>query len=144
LRNESESFRCALEAALDEYNGAPGDPRSFDALEELLDEQAYRLAYWRVAAEEINYRRFFDINDLAGIRVERGEVFQATHRLILRLLTEGKVTSFRVDHPDGLFDPYGYLRDLQAEAARHADVEQVYIVVEKILTGNEKLPEGWP
>src|SRR5690606_24135831 len=114
-RDKSEVFQRALESALAEYNGTPGEATSFDAFEALLDEQAYRLAYWRVAAEEINYRRFFDINDLAGIRVERPEVFQATHKLILRLMTEGKVTSFRVDHPDGLFDPYGYLRDLQAE-----------------------------
>ncbi len=144
LRDSSELFRRALGATLEDYNGVAGDPRSFDALEELLDEQAYRLAYWRVAAEEINYRRFFDINDLAGIRVERGEVFQETHRLILRLIKEGKVTGLRVDHPDGLFDPYGYLRDLQAEASRHAQVDHVYIAVEKILEGDEKLPASWP
>lgn len=144
LRDSSETFRRALDAALAEYNGIPGDPASFDALEGLLNEQSYRLAYWRVAAEEINYRRFFDINDLAGIRVERPEVFQSTHRLILRLIREGKVTSLRVDHPDGLFDPYGYLRDLQAQASRNAGVEKVYIVVEKILTGEEKLPDTWP
>lgn len=144
LHNTSEEFRNALATALDEYNGTPGDPRSFDALEALLDQQAYRLAYWRVAAEEINYRRFFDINDLAGIRVERGEVFQEAHRLIFRLIREGKVTGLRVDHPDGLFDPYGYLRDLQAEATRHAQVDRVYVAVEKILTGEEKLPSTWP
>src|SRR5690606_19820626 len=86
----------------------------------------------------------FDINDLAGIRVERGEVFQETHRLIFRLIRERKVTGLRVDHPDGLFDPYGYLRDLQAEAGRHADVGRVYIIVEKILAGDETLPDNWP
>lgn len=144
LRNGSETFSSALDAALREYNGTLGDPRSFDALEQLLDAQAYRLAYWRVATEEINYRRFFNINDLAGIRVERGEVFQATHRLIFQLMAEGKATSFRVDHPDGLFDPSGYLRDLQAEAARHAKVDRVYIVAEKILAGDETLPADWP
>ena len=83
----------------------PAIPRSFDRLDALLDDQAYRPAYWRVAAEEINYRRFFDINDLAAIRVELPEVFEATHQLVFRLLAEGKVTGLRIDHPDGLWDP---------------------------------------
>jgi (1->4)-alpha-D-glucan 1-alpha-D-glucosylmutase len=144
LRENSEPFRAALEKALATYNGRPGDPRSFDDLEVVLQDQAYRLAYWRVAVEEINYRRFFDINDLAGVRVERGEVFQATHELILRLVAEGKVTALRIDHPDGLFDPYAYLRQLQQEATRHAGAGPVYIVVEKILTGSESLPDRWP
>ncbi len=79
----------------------------------LLEQQAYRLAYWRVAAEEINYRRFFDINDLAGVRVEDPRVFDEVHKLIFRWMDEGGVTGLRIDHPDGLADPAGYFRNLQ-------------------------------
>ena len=83
---------------------------------DLLNRQAYRLAYWRVASDEINYRRFFDINELAALSMERPEVFAATHELIFRLLREGKVTGLRIDHPDGLFDPKQYLQRLQQQA----------------------------
>jgi (1->4)-alpha-D-glucan 1-alpha-D-glucosylmutase len=134
----------AVERAIDRMNGTPGEPSSFDLLQTLLDDQAYRLAYWRVAAEEINYRRFFDINDLAGLRVERAEVFEETHRLILRLLAEGKVTGLRIDHPDGLFDPAGYLDTLQARAPSAGGDDPLYLLVEKILTGDETLPNDWP
>jgi (1->4)-alpha-D-glucan 1-alpha-D-glucosylmutase len=103
----------ALDATLHTFNGVPGDARSFDRLDELVRSQAYRLAYWRVAAEEINYRRFFDINDLAAIRMEQPAVFEATHRLILWLLSQGHVNGLRIDHPDGLWDPAGYFRNLQ-------------------------------
>ncbi|MEX2571542.1 MAG: malto-oligosyltrehalose synthase [Gemmatimonadota bacterium] len=143
LHDDSPGLRTALDAALVEYNGTVGDPHSFGALERVLDDQAYRLAYWRVAAEEINYRRFFDINDLAGLRVERSEVFDATHRLILQLVAEGKVTGLRIDHPDGLFHPLDYLEKLQHEASRRAG-GRVYLLVEKILTGDEPLPSEWP
>jgi (1->4)-alpha-D-glucan 1-alpha-D-glucosylmutase len=144
LYGASEPVRRALDTAVAEYNGVPGDPHSFDRLDALLEDQAYRLAFWRVAAEEINYRRFFDVNDLAGVRVERGEVFQATHRLILRLVREGKVTGLRIDHPDGLFHPRDYLRDLQVETVGVDGREPFYVLVEKILTGDETLPEDWP
>jgi (1->4)-alpha-D-glucan 1-alpha-D-glucosylmutase len=140
LHEASEPVREAIGQAVREFNGAPGDPRSFDRLAALLDEQAYRLAFWRVAAEEINYRRFFDVNELAGIRVEIPQVFQDTHRLILRLVREGRVTGLRVDHPDGLFHPRDYLRRLQQEM----EDEGGYVLVEKILTGDETLPEDWP
>ena len=100
-----------------EFNGRPGDPRSFDRLDALLAGQAYRLSYWRVAADEINYRRFFDVNELAALSTEKPEVFEATHALVLRLLRGGKVTGVRVDHPDGLYDPKGYLQRLQARYA---------------------------
>ncbi|MBP2669980.1 MAG: Malto-oligosyltrehalose synthase [candidate division NC10 bacterium] len=99
------------------FNGKRGDPRSFDLLDRLLDDQAYRLAHWRVAADEINYRRFFDINELAAIRMENPAVFRETHRLILRLIAEGKVAGVRLDHPDGLFDPPRYFLQLQRERA---------------------------
>jgi (1->4)-alpha-D-glucan 1-alpha-D-glucosylmutase len=95
------------------FAGEPGDPRSFDLLHQLLEGQVYRLAYWRVAAEEINYRRFFDINDLAGLRTEDPAVFDVVHELIFRWVAGGGVTGLRVDHPDGLADPPGYFRRLQ-------------------------------
>jgi (1->4)-alpha-D-glucan 1-alpha-D-glucosylmutase len=103
------------------YNGTPGDPRSFDLLDALLERQAYRLSSWRVAAEEINYRRFFEINDLAAVRVERPAVFRESHRLVLSLLAEGALTGLRIDHLDGLWDPGAYTRRLQAAylVARH-------------------------
>ncbi len=117
LTDESERIRTSVEETIRIFNGKRGDPRSFDLLDRLLDDQAYRLAYWRVAAEEINYRRFFDINDLAAIRMEDPAVFRETHRLILRLVAEGKVTGIRLDHPDGLFDPSRYFHTLQRERA---------------------------
>jgi (1->4)-alpha-D-glucan 1-alpha-D-glucosylmutase len=140
----SDAVRQALKEAVDEYNGTPGEPHSFDRLDTLLNHQAYRLAYWRVAAEEINYRRFFDVNDLAGVRVERPRVFDATHRLILRLVREGIVTGLRIDHPDGLFDPRGYLVTLQRTTMGLERTEDFYVLVEKILTGDEPLPAEWP
>jgi (1->4)-alpha-D-glucan 1-alpha-D-glucosylmutase len=100
------------------FNGRAGDPPSFDRLDELLREQVYRLCHWQVASEEVNYRRFFDINDLAALSMEKPQVFTATHALILRLLREGKVHGVRIDHPDGLYDPEGYFRRLQQEYVR--------------------------
>src|SRR6266567_4412263 len=131
------------------FNGTAGQPRSFDALHELLEEQAYRLAYWRTAAHEINYRRFFDINTLAGLRVEDPEVFGAIHVLLAKLLREGRVTGVRIDHPDGLYDPARYfemLQDLAADAqgaARRDGARPLYVVAEKILSAREPLPSGW-
>jgi (1->4)-alpha-D-glucan 1-alpha-D-glucosylmutase len=95
------------------FNGSAGDPASFDLLDALLQRQVYRLSYWRVATEEINYRRFFDINGLAAIRMEDPAVFAQTHTLLLRLIGEKKVTGVRLDHVDGLYDPLAYLRQLQ-------------------------------
>ncbi len=113
LADSTPEVRGALEQTVQHFNGQPGDPRSFDMLDALIERQAYRLSYWRVAAEEINYRRFFDVNDLAAIRMDRTEVFEATHKLVLQLLAEGKISGLRVDHPDGLWDPAGYFRRLQ-------------------------------
>ena len=113
LCHASPEVRAALDGAVRAFNGAVGDPRSFDLLDGLIDQQPYRLAYWRVAAEEINYRRFFDINELAAIRMELPEVFGSTHRLLFRLLAEGQATGLRIDHPDGLRDPAAYCRQLQ-------------------------------
>jgi (1->4)-alpha-D-glucan 1-alpha-D-glucosylmutase len=111
----SAAVRQALASTLAAFNGRVGDPHSFDLLDELLEAQAYRPAFWRVAAEEINYRRFFDINDLAAIRTEDSSVFQQTHELVFRLLCDGAVQGLRIDHIDGLSDPGHYLQELQRE-----------------------------
>ncbi|HYL80494.1 MAG TPA: malto-oligosyltrehalose synthase, partial [Candidatus Acidoferrum sp.] len=115
LVEESQAIRESLEETVRIFNGKPGDPRSYDLLDRLLDDQAYRLAHWRVAADEINYRRFFDINELAAIRMENPAVFREAHRLILQLVQEGRVTGLRIDHPDGLYDPPAYFHALQRE-----------------------------
>ncbi len=113
LHQASPQFRNALQTALAAFTGQPGERSSFDRLDDLLERQAYRLAFWRVASEEINYRRFFDITELAAVRMEDPVVFRDTHRLLLRLVREHKVTSLRIDHPDGLRDPARYFWDLQ-------------------------------
>jgi (1->4)-alpha-D-glucan 1-alpha-D-glucosylmutase len=104
-----------------------------EAVDRVLSRQHYRLAYWRKAADSINYRRFFDISDLIGLRAERDDVFETTHRFVLKLLNEGKINGLRIDHIDGLLDPAGYLERLP----------EVYVVTEKILAGNEQLPCNW-
>ncbi len=116
LCNECNELNVFIEENISIFNGRKGDPRSFDLLDALLSAQAYRLAYWRVAAEEINYRRFFDINELAAIRMEDPVVFRESHKLVFRLIREGKATGLRVDHPDGLYEPAEYLRRLQRGA----------------------------
>lgn len=116
LTEGSPPIRGALVETVAEFNGEPGNPQSFDALDEVLDRQYYRLSSWRVAAEEINYRRFFAINTLAAIRQEDESVFQDSHRLLFTLISEGKVNGVRIDHPDGLWDPATYFRNLQQEA----------------------------
>jgi len=113
LHEESEAFRAALDEVLREIGGRAGVGASFDALDALIGEQSYRLAFWRVAAEEINYRRFFDITELAAVRMEDHDVFLETHQLLLRLVREGRIAGLRIDHPDGLRDPAGYLWQLQ-------------------------------
>lgn len=123
-------------------NGTPGDPGSFDRLDELMREQSYRLASWRVSGEEINYRRFFDINDLAAIRVEQPHVFNETHRLLKELVEAGLVDGLRVDHVDGLYDPIRYLERLN-EIGSAGPAGRIPIWVEKILGHGEALP-SWP
>jgi (1->4)-alpha-D-glucan 1-alpha-D-glucosylmutase len=136
-------------------NGTPGDAKSFDALDRLLTAQAWRLAYWRTASDDINYRRFFDVNDLAALSMERREVFDATHRLVLDLVAQRKVDALRVDHVDGLYDPVQYCRRLQQRAGDdHVDAETtssaeptplpLYLTIEKITASYERLPEHWP
>lgn len=113
LTAESPDVRAFIEENVRILNGSKGEPAGFDRLDELLGAQVYRLAFWQVAADEINYRRFFDINTLAAIRVEEPAVFEEAHRLIFRLVRDGCVTGLRVDHPDGLFAPGEYFRQLQ-------------------------------
>ena len=161
LAEVSPAVRTAINDAIDVMNGRVGEPSTFDRLDDLLRDQAYRLAFWRVATEEINYRRFFDVNELAAIRVELPEVFQATHQLMFRFLSEGKITGLRVDHPDGLWDPPRYFRWLQDSYYRLSNpvdtngkesglaerpegmAPPLYVVAEKILVEGENAPEGW-
>lgn len=169
---EQPAVAKVIEAAMKAINGQPGNPASFDHLHALLEEQAYRLAYWRVSGEEINYRRFFDVNDLVGLRMEDPRVFAATHRLIRRLLAQGLISGLRVDHPDGLLNPVQYFTRLQMLYAasrccgpepetRTADngiewevqdsfaqrgnggTAPLYLLAEKILERGENLPH-WP
>jgi len=147
---EAPQVQRAIDKALAQMNGRPGDARSFDRLDELLNAQSYRLAFWRVAAEEINYRRFFDVNDLAAIRMELPEVFDAAHELLLDLVRRGAVKGLRIDHPDGLYLPREYLEKLQRRCAKvlgiapPKDGRTVYMVAEKILVASEKLRSDWP
>jgi (1->4)-alpha-D-glucan 1-alpha-D-glucosylmutase len=147
LAASNGAVAAALEAAVRSFTGTAAEPASFDALHELLELQAYHLAYWRVAADDINYRRFFDVNDLAALRVDNEAVFEVTHRLVLQLVGAGRIDGLRVDHVDGLYDPAGYARRLQqaigqvtGQTARRA----LYLVVEKITAAFEHLPPQWP
>ncbi len=157
--------RGLVESAVERLAGVPGQEHSFLPLHRLLEQQAYRLAYWRVAADEINYRRFFDINDLAGLKMERPDLFERAHALLWRWISEGTLDGVRIDHIDGLFDPAQYCRRLAARLAglRASSLRQegpasgaepgrggpssappVYVVVEKILARHESLRRGWP
>ena len=124
----------AIEGAVAVVNGTPGLPESFGALHRLLERQAYRLSFWRVAASDVNYRRFFDIDSLAGVRIEKPEVFQRAHELIFDLVRRGLVQGLRIDHIDGLADPKGY-----AAALQRAVGPNFYVVAEKILEPGETL-----
>src|SRR3989475_1256879 len=146
---EAPEVQRAIENALRQINGKPGDARSFDALDELLNAQSYRLAFWRVAAEKNYYRRCFGVNDLAAIRVELPQVFDAIRRLLLDLVSTGAVTGLRIDHPDGLYLPGEYFEKLQQRSAKALgialpkDGRAIYMVAEKILTGSEGLRNDW-
>ena len=145
IYEQDEPFRDALNGAIGKINGRAGDAESFNALDALLDAQWYRLAYWRIASEKINYRRFFDVTDLVGVRVENPEVFEARNRRTLELIAEGKVTGLRIDHIDGLYDPIGHMRKLQLRlAGEPSGDDRFYIVVEKILEHGEELPREFP
>jgi (1->4)-alpha-D-glucan 1-alpha-D-glucosylmutase len=138
---------AAVEAGVNSFTGDPEEPASFDALHELLEMQSYRLAFWRVASDDINYRRFFDVNSLGALRTEKEEVFEATHKLVLKLVGDGKIDGLRVDHPDGLYDPAAYFKRLQkrvGEVTGNTNALPIYLVVEKITASFEHLPSDWP
>jgi (1->4)-alpha-D-glucan 1-alpha-D-glucosylmutase len=146
LAAATPAVATALGTAVRSFTGTAGEPASFDALHELLALQAFHLTYWRTAAEDINYRRFFDVNDLAALRVDNEKVFEFTHRLVLQLIAEGKIDGLRVDHIDGLYDPAGYVRRLQRRigvVTGNAWPRPLYLVVEKITASFEHLPEDW-
>jgi (1->4)-alpha-D-glucan 1-alpha-D-glucosylmutase len=137
----------AAEEVIRRWNGTKGEPQSVTQLDQLLAMQSYRLAHWKIGLEETNYRRFFDINDLVGLRVEDPRVFEERHRRIFSLVRSGKVTGLRIDHIDGLHDPLAYLQQLQQGAAPgevQLGGKSIYVVVEKILGERESLPEEWP
>jgi (1->4)-alpha-D-glucan 1-alpha-D-glucosylmutase len=129
-----------------DLNGIPGDAGSLCALERLLSEQHFLLAYWQDPNEGINYRRFFAITDLVGVRVENSLVFDAVHDQTFRMAPKGVIRGVRIDHIDGLRDPAGYLNRLQERlvALRPAESPVPYVLVEKILSRDESLPDGWP
>ena len=135
-----------LEGNLGEINGKAGDAASFGFLQRLLAEQNYKLAFWQNLNESINYRRFFTIADLVGVRVEDPFVFEATHGYILRLVSKNPLAGLRVDHIDGLRDPLAYLNKLQERLASEESRAGTtsYVLVEKILSRDEDLPDDWP
>jgi (1->4)-alpha-D-glucan 1-alpha-D-glucosylmutase len=142
LYRDHLEVRLAIDAALRELGDTRGNRVSADALDALLSAQGYRLAHWNIAYEEINYRRFFDINDLVRLRVEDDEVFRVRHEPILNVVRRGKATGLRVDHVDGLHDPQAYLARLQA-AIGGSETQEFYVVVEKILGRGERMPPRW-
>jgi len=192
LYRKSRDIRAFIDKNLSFFNGTKGESKSFDLLDSLLDEQVYRLSFWRVATEEINYRRFFDINEYGAVRMENRTVFQSWHRRVFSWIRKGYVTGLRVDHPDGLHDPLEYFQRLQRncflqlrlgylESVQDSIPENVlvnlkeetflddtdgalpeiagtydeilasdpgykpfYIVGEKILIKDERMPDEWP
>ena len=142
VMQQSPALLRHLEDVIEEYNGVPGQPESFDLLHELLEQQPYRLSYWRTAMQEINYRRFFDINDLIGLRMEYEPLFRAAHVKLIELAEKGAIDGVRLDHIDGLLDPQQYLLQLRAATAKSA--RPMYLVVEKILARQEWLSPEWP
>ena len=138
----NDAIRQHVEQNIKDFNGEPGKPESFDLLHGLFEEQAYRLSYWRTAIQEINYRRFFDIDELVGLRMEHLPVFRATHAKMLEFTKKGWIDGIRLDHIDGLFDPEQYLLQLREELSSFP--QPTYLVVEKILARGEQLNASWP
>jgi (1->4)-alpha-D-glucan 1-alpha-D-glucosylmutase len=134
--NHSE-IRRFVDSNIRTFNGIPGEAESFNLLDELLGRQLFRLAFWKVGAEEINYRRFFNINGLISLRVEDEDVFDHTHQLVMEMLEKGIFSGLRVDHVDGLYDPAAYLRRLRGK------IPQAYLIVEKILAMDETVSGTW-
>ncbi len=155
LGNSTPEIFRFIEETLQDFHTHLPDITNQSRLHRLLEMQVYRLSNWRVASDEINYRRFFDINDLVALRVEDPRVFAETHAFILRLIEEGWISGLRIDHPDGLYDPAAYFQQLQREAAKRLNVDlepelqlgddrlPLYVVIEKILAPYERLPKNW-
>ena len=157
LYHKNHIIKSFIEENLVYFKCSPDDAISIDRVHNLLDQQPYRLALWRVSADEINYRRFFDVNDLAVVCVEKPDVFTNTHSFILNLIEDKKIDGLRVDHPDGLLEPTNFYKRLQQEIAKKIKIdfninqkdllssEQLpfYVVTEKILAPFEKIPSNW-
>ncbi len=143
LIERSPEILAHINSTVASINGTVERPESFDALDALLEAQAYRLSYWRVAVDEINYRRFFDINDLAALRMNELSVFERTHRLTFELIDAGSIDGLRIDHSDGLYDPEEYFLRLQERFGGGPQERPLYVVTEKILAAHERLPESW-
>jgi (1->4)-alpha-D-glucan 1-alpha-D-glucosylmutase len=170
ITNHSKAISAAIDHAVQSFSGQPGQSESFDRLHTLLDAQPYRFAAYQVAGDEINYRRFFNINDMAAIRIETPEVFDAVHQRIVKLIADGHIDGLRIDHPDGLRDPATYFQKLQTlfvetkcatseesisddmigpwlatrqSQAMGGEAFPFYVVVEKILSETEPLPADW-
>ena len=135
---ENSTIRQFIDDNLRLFNGEPGNAASFVRLDKILTQQFFRLCYWKVAGDEINYRRFFSINDLIALCQEKEAVFDHTHALLTELIENSIVSGIRIDHIDGLGDPAGFLNRLRRR------FKDVYILVEKILDPAERLPDDWP
>jgi (1->4)-alpha-D-glucan 1-alpha-D-glucosylmutase len=141
---ESEKVRNEIAAALERFAGLAGNEGSWALLNDLIRDQYWRAADFRVAADDINYRRFFNVNDLAGLRMELPDVFEHSHKLIFELIADGTLDGLRIDHVDGLLNPREYLKQLCTHPSIAGRNEPFYLVVEKILAHHETLRYGWP
>jgi (1->4)-alpha-D-glucan 1-alpha-D-glucosylmutase len=138
LYQANHEVKAFIDRNVEIFNGTVGEPSSFDLLDEMLSNQYFRLSFWKVGAEELNYRRFFTVNELICLRIEDSKVFKLTHSLIQELVQQGIFTGVRIDHIDGLYNPKSYLQRLREYLG------DVYITVEKILEADETLPTDWP
>ncbi len=138
MYQSNRAVRAFIDANIAEFNGTKGQAASFDQLDQLIARQGYRLAWWHGARERMNYRRFFDVSELIGLRIENTTVFTAVHGAVMGWIDKGIVTGLRIDHVDGLLKPREYLERLSILEKRP------YVVVEKILIEDETLPTDWP
>ncbi len=137
LYSENTDIKVFINENIKDFNGNAGSKDSFDLLDKLISAQNFRLSFWKVANEEINYRRFFNINELISLKMENDETFIRTHSFILRLIKDDLINGLRIDHVDGLYDPKKYLKTLRERS------KNTYIVVEKILELDEEIPDDW-
>lgn len=151
LVKKSAKVANVLDSTLNKLNGVKEAPHTFDHLEQFINQQPYRLCHWRVASDELNYRRFFDINELAGIQAQNPVLFKLFHSVHMELVRKGFATGFRIDHVDGLYHPYKYLQDLQRECSHALNQNEtsknstsMFVIIEKILGENERIRSHWP